>query len=734
MSITSGSGNPSKSRLSLSLSLPQLRRKNGKKQDQADGSLPRGQELLKMLFSPKMCLVEAMCDGLKAEHYDEFCGALIPLFESQQRAVPLIKWTLSRDLQKTNDPSLFFRGISTGARLVSLYCMRHGKEYLGHLLQPILQPQHVQQLDLEVDPMRLGSREKLQKNQKMLKATCKALLSRILGSASDCPLALRDIFQYSHNITSSSPDVQQHIISNFFFLRFLCPALVSPDAYGLLPSDVTITSKMRRSLVLVSKVMHNLANDVAFGDKEPYMSAMNAFLEKKRKPVQNFITKLIDIECDGQVSSQCTVDDSEQEKAMKTLHKLLAINMDAIGLIFVREEKIKQWEKLQRVLSSSNVFGLKAVHQELKLKRESEEAQEQVRKSARGGSADESRPNDQVEKPRARFLHSQSFSASSPPTSNSSSTSTTSSSSLSSGYASSSNFLQHSFSQEINLRPRALSSSLTHRPSSSVSKRVSSSSLSPSSVIDGGAPPSLAEDDSTLEESGSCGAGSTKEERRLLTMLRDNLRHEAQMQKALQAEIRLLTVKLEAEISSRRALEEKMRKMKERYERDMEEMVEERLQARLMQKREKMSEVMSSFLTLRASPTPSRGGNGVDAASPPRTSPKSSSSYVSAAMKRLPSPEEASFSQVDGEDIDEIKRSHSDNQNETNNSHTTKGGSKERHQHARRKSLNENSSISSWRLVEGGGAELNSNPPPPPTTSTSGTKSKKEKRKGTYPT
>ncbi len=53
-----------------------------------------------------------------------------------------------------------------------------------------------------------------------------------------------------------------------------------------------ITSKNRRSLVLISKVLQNLANDVEFGDKEPYMAVMNYFIIKKRKALQEFFSEL----------------------------------------------------------------------------------------------------------------------------------------------------------------------------------------------------------------------------------------------------------------------------------------------------------------------------------------------------------------------------------------------------------------------------------------------------------
>lgn len=79
-------------------------------------------------------------------------------------------------------------------------------------------------------------------------------------------------------------------VQGFFFLRFISPAVVSPEAFGLidgkrsdpslhsswcrstLPNETRlpeqVSAKCRRGLVLISKVIQNLANGILFGEKE----------------------------------------------------------------------------------------------------------------------------------------------------------------------------------------------------------------------------------------------------------------------------------------------------------------------------------------------------------------------------------------------------------------------------------------------------------------------------------
>jgi hypothetical protein len=61
------------------------------------------------------------------------------------------------------------------------------------------------------------------------------------------------------------PLVRWTAISNFYFLRFVAPALVSPKASGVY--DGNPSPQALRALMLISKTLSNAANGVPFGDK-----------------------------------------------------------------------------------------------------------------------------------------------------------------------------------------------------------------------------------------------------------------------------------------------------------------------------------------------------------------------------------------------------------------------------------------------------------------------------------
>lgn len=86
------------------------------------------------------------------------------------------------------------------------------------------------------------------------------------------------------------PDAKYTAVGAFIFLRFFCPAIVAPDVEGLVSTPPT--KEMRRGLLLIAKVIQNLANNVLFGVKEPYMFPLNDFLVQNVFDITGFLREI----------------------------------------------------------------------------------------------------------------------------------------------------------------------------------------------------------------------------------------------------------------------------------------------------------------------------------------------------------------------------------------------------------------------------------------------------------
>jgi len=75
-------------------------------------------------------------------------------------------------------------------------------------------------------------------------------------------------------------------------LRFLNPAIVTPNAYMLVESNPT--QNPRRTLTLVAKLLQNLANKPSYA-KEEYMMNLNPFVENNKTRFNKFLNDLCEV-------------------------------------------------------------------------------------------------------------------------------------------------------------------------------------------------------------------------------------------------------------------------------------------------------------------------------------------------------------------------------------------------------------------------------------------------------
>ena len=102
------------------------------------------------------------------------------------------------------------------------------------------------------------------------------------------------------------PDSISIALGNFIFLRFINPAFLNPEVIGLSECNIyysliliysafhnKVSDKMRRTLVLVVKVLQNLANEQKFGGKEKFMEPLNSFIAQNKNTLSKFYDELL---------------------------------------------------------------------------------------------------------------------------------------------------------------------------------------------------------------------------------------------------------------------------------------------------------------------------------------------------------------------------------------------------------------------------------------------------------
>jgi len=130
-----------------------------------------------------------------------------------------------------------------------------------------------------------------------ISVTAQVVLNKILKSAPKCPPELREICkQLRIIIVDKFADERfaMAMVVSFVFLRFFCPALVSPSNFGF---NVNPDTEARSVLIKVAKKIQTLANSVGFKGKIGTQDDLehDPFITQNTIPVTGFLEELMEI-------------------------------------------------------------------------------------------------------------------------------------------------------------------------------------------------------------------------------------------------------------------------------------------------------------------------------------------------------------------------------------------------------------------------------------------------------
>jgi hypothetical protein len=305
-------------------------------------------DLSRVLLNTNLVVVSSLEKAVQVTEYDAIATALVNFFRSHGRALALLKFFIKKEIRETVEASTLFRGVSLTTKMVSSFCMLEGQSYCKGILDPLMRMFCIDEVSIEVDPAKLEPGEDIKINQEKLLGVCKGLLNHIIRSVDNCSLPLRCMLEYTRKqVSKKFPEHHLRVVGGFYFLRFLCPALVCPEGFGV----PTPSPKSRRSLILVSKAIQNLANDVEFGEKENYMVKVNPFIKTNQAVMWRFLENLASPLVDKTYNQPpCIVSDDP----LLPLYKQMIACREKLKKIMQSNGHLKIFEKLFRAL---DVYG-----------------------------------------------------------------------------------------------------------------------------------------------------------------------------------------------------------------------------------------------------------------------------------------------------------------------------------------------------------------------------------------
>lgn len=261
-----------------------------------------------LLLSSDHRTLLTLFDATSSNISDKVVLALLSLFGSHTSFLSLCKTAISMEVEVTSSAEVLFRRNSMASKLIAMCFRSNGHLYLVNTIQTYIDHICEDPKGFEIDPKKLEAEleanaevnraKALRENKKNLAKICQLILDNIIKSQQECPQIFRKILSYAAEESEKKfPRSKQLCVGGLIFLRFFCPAIVTPQLFGL--REELPPADAQRILTLITKILLNLANGVEGVKKEEFMNSMDFFIYQNFDRVSDYLLGFADAHYDS---------------------------------------------------------------------------------------------------------------------------------------------------------------------------------------------------------------------------------------------------------------------------------------------------------------------------------------------------------------------------------------------------------------------------------------------------
>ncbi|BFU25352.1 Ras GTPase-activating protein, putative [Entamoeba histolytica HM-1:IMSS-B] len=234
--------------------------------------------------------------NLPPELQDGFTKIIVDLLILHGRFIPCIEVMIKEEFDKSNSEGTLFRSNNLCSRMMTHFAKSSCRPFLRTTLKNVINEinvcPHLLEIDTQKDPSLTP--QLIAKNTELLQAYTTKFIRSIESNLHNLPVQIieicKQLYRHSQNKFPQSKLLPFTMVGGFLFLRVICPSLAAPEASGI---EMThpIQPNCRRNLILITKIIQNIANNVT-STKEPYFKQTIPFTIEMSAKLNNDIEML----------------------------------------------------------------------------------------------------------------------------------------------------------------------------------------------------------------------------------------------------------------------------------------------------------------------------------------------------------------------------------------------------------------------------------------------------------
>ncbi|KAH3901041.1 uncharacterized protein SCODWIG_01065 [Saccharomycodes ludwigii] len=298
-----------------------------------------------------ICLISHCCP---VNDIESLASSLVNLFQSKNLTHVVIAQLIEDEITRSNRYMDVLRRNSAATRSLAMFSRLKGADYLKSTIKPILDEIILRNENFEVEKA-ASNEESEELNLKLLEKYMSMLTGHICLSINIIPPEFIYIAQKIRaSVQKKFPGYELVAVGSFLFLRFFCPALVSPDSENLITQ---MNSENRRCFLMLAKIVQNIANQSLSAIKWPMIQKRMDFLKKCSEKIFNFLDQVSDLNL--KVSIRVNPDAPMTNFDIDTFHKILYYNRLRIREMMIKDiksnEDLRESIKFIKFIDSSLV-------------------------------------------------------------------------------------------------------------------------------------------------------------------------------------------------------------------------------------------------------------------------------------------------------------------------------------------------------------------------------------------